>query len=583
MSVTIPNSVTTIKYQAFNGCTGLSSVNIGNSVISIGAYAFRGCSNLSSVTIGNSVKVIEIAAFGGCTNLTSVNINDLAKWCEISFGNWGSNPLSFAHHLFLNGTEVFDLTIPNSVTSISDYAFIRCSGLTSATIPNSVISIGNFTFFDCTNLMRVTMPCSVISVGEQTFEGANVESLTFTGTGNCSLESLKGLTDNVKTLNVGSGITSLGNLNLTPSTVNSYAYNPPACTSGTFKKYNGALHVPPTSTLAYLTAEYWKNFTNINFDCAEVVSLNVNDAEILFRDELSLVATTTPSGNTLKWSSSNPSVATVDGNGKVKAVGLGECEIFAEMADNAAVYASCHIVVACPDIVLTLNQNNIVLNRIGEMFSLVATIDPDIGVAPIWESSDEKVATVDSNGVVTAVDVGECDIIATVLDKTATCHVVVTSGIVITLEGDKYSVQPNGILTLTPMFDPYATEITATSSDPNVAFVRVVAASNMPAIGDRMPVISNQRVQVIGIKEGVATLTIASVDGKATPATCLIEVRTVVKGDVNGDGVVSGADVTALYGFLLEGTTIGGDGDVNSDGVVSGADVTALYSILLTQ
>ena len=55
----------------------------------------------------------------------------------------------------------------------------------------------------------------------------------------------------------------------------------------------------------------------------------------------------------------------------------------------------------------------------------------------------------------------------------------------------------------------------------------------------------------------------------------------VLRGDVNGDGVVSGADVTALYNVLLDGATVAGDADVNGDGVVSGADVTALYNILL--
>ncbi len=54
-----------------------------------------------------------------------------------------------------------------------------------------------------------------------------------------------------------------------------------------------------------------------------------------------------------------------------------------------------------------------------------------------------------------------------------------------------------------------------------------------------------------------------------------------VNGDVNGDGSVSGADVTALYNVLLNDETAAGNPDVNGDGVVSGGDVTALYSILL--
>ena len=58
-------------------------------------------------------------------------------------------------------------------------------------------------------------------------------------------------------------------------------------------------------------------------------------------------------------------------------------------------------------------------------------------------------------------------------------------------------------------------------------------------------------------------------------------VESALRGDVNGDSVISGADVTALYNVLLDGTTANGDADVNGDGVISGADVTALYNLLL--
>ncbi|MBP5562396.1 MAG: hypothetical protein J6X70_11470, partial [Muribaculaceae bacterium] len=53
------------------------------------------------------------------------------------------------------------------------------------------------------------------------------------------------------------------------------------------------------------------------------------------------------------------------------------------------------------------------------------------------------------------------------------------------------------------------------------------------------------------------------------------------KGDVNEDGVVSGADVTSLYSFLLTGSAVSSNADVNGDGIVNGADVTALYTLLL--
>ena len=111
-------------------------VTIPNSVESIGIYAFSGCSGLSSVTIPNSVTSIWGDAFSGCSALTSVHISDIAAWCNIDFEYNTSNPLFYAHHLYMDGEEVKDLVIPNSVESIGAYAFFGCSGLTSVTIGN---------------------------------------------------------------------------------------------------------------------------------------------------------------------------------------------------------------------------------------------------------------------------------------------------------------------------------------------------------------------------------------------------------------------------------------------------------------
>ena len=69
----------------------------------------------------------------------------------------------------MNGEEVKDLVIPNSVTSIGDYAFYECSGLTSVTIPNSVTSIGTYAFRGCSGLTSVTIPNSVTSIWRATF------------------------------------------------------------------------------------------------------------------------------------------------------------------------------------------------------------------------------------------------------------------------------------------------------------------------------------------------------------------------------------------------------------------------------
>ena len=81
MSVTIPNSVTSIGDEAFRFCRILTSVTMGNSVTYIGASAFAGCWGLTDITIPNSVTTIGASAFEGCWVLTDVYsyIADLSR------------------------------------------------------------------------------------------------------------------------------------------------------------------------------------------------------------------------------------------------------------------------------------------------------------------------------------------------------------------------------------------------------------------------------------------------------------------------------------------------------------------------
>jgi len=150
-------------------------------VVSIGDHAFIGCTGLTSVTIPKTVKNIGELAFSGCTGLISVHISDLEAWCKISFnvddyGQKAANPLSYANHLYLNGEEITDLVIPNTVTSISSQAFYGFRGLTSVTISNSVASIGDYAFAYCTGLPSVSIPNSVTEIGNYAF--ANCTGLT---------------------------------------------------------------------------------------------------------------------------------------------------------------------------------------------------------------------------------------------------------------------------------------------------------------------------------------------------------------------------------------------------------------------
>ena len=188
-SITIPNSVTYIGSSAFRDCTGLTSVTIPNSVTTIDNFAFGWCNGLTSITIPNSVTYIGSSAFSGCSGLTSVSI--------------GNSVTSIGSMAFNNCTGLTSVTIPNSVTEIGDYAFYGCKGLTSITIPNSVASIGDKTFYGCSGLTSVTIPNSVTSIGESAFSSCDGLTKLILEDGAESISGLSFPSSPIKTLYLG--------------------------------------------------------------------------------------------------------------------------------------------------------------------------------------------------------------------------------------------------------------------------------------------------------------------------------------------------------------------------------------------
>ena len=173
-SVSISENVTSIGMAAFFGCSVLSAITIPNKVTSIGEDAFKGCSALATINIPSSVTSIGGGSFFGCDKLTNVIVEDLVSWCGIKFGDNSANPLYYSKHLYIDeSTEITNLVIPNTVTSIGDFAFCNCNGLISVTIPNSVNKIGSSAF-------RFTNKTGVlISIISQIEDPQNINENTF--------------------------------------------------------------------------------------------------------------------------------------------------------------------------------------------------------------------------------------------------------------------------------------------------------------------------------------------------------------------------------------------------------------------
>lgn len=164
-------------YYAYPQESSLERIGMPGNLAVLGAYAFCNQAKLTGITLPSSLESIREETFDGC-GLTDITIGSLEAWLNCSYADDGSHPNNGTNgaRLYLDGTELTEIVIPDGVTAIGRCAFSNCVGIESVVTGNSVTGIGESAFENCSAIADITIGKNVRTIGGYAFANCKAVS-----------------------------------------------------------------------------------------------------------------------------------------------------------------------------------------------------------------------------------------------------------------------------------------------------------------------------------------------------------------------------------------------------------------------